>query len=178
MTSGSESCSIGSQSSSKPDVAKGDPIDANEEVIRAGMYPYWDADLKRATPSAFTSVEVSVSRVAILDFAHIVSIFKKDFNGRVHSDGESMEVRGTGQASVANVIQQAEEPTNDKNKSLSKVVLTVVEDKIENEPGATDNPAHALICGWDRENLTQSRKISRGLAKRLLDVFRWEPLPD
>ena len=142
------------------------------------MYPYWDADLKRATPSAFTAVEVSVSRLTILDFAQIVSIFRKDFNRRVHSDGESMEVRGTGRATVANVIQQAEEPTNNKNKSLPNVVLTVVEDKIENEPGATDNPAHALICGWDRENPSQSRKISRGLANRLLDVFRWEPLPE
>lgn len=159
-------------------MAKGDPIDADEEIVRAGMYPYWDADLKRATPSAFTSVEVSVSRLAILDLAHIVSIFKKDFNGRVHIDGEHMEVRGTGRAPVAKVIQQAEQPTNDKHNSLPNVVLTVVEDKIENEPGTTDNPAHALICGWDRENLTQSRKISRGLAKRLLDVFRWEPLPD
>ena len=157
-------------------MAKGDPIDVSEEVIRAGMYPYWDADLKRATPSAFTSVEVSVSRVAILDFDQIVSIFKKDFDGRVHPDGESIEVRGTGRAPVAEVIQQAEEPTN--HKSFFNVVLTVVEDRIENEPGATDNPAHALIRGWAREDLTQSRKISKGLAKRLLDVFKWEPLPD
>ncbi|HVK54060.1 MAG TPA: hypothetical protein VM532_03430 [Burkholderiales bacterium] len=159
-------------------MAKGDSVDAIEEVVRAGMYPYWDADLQRATPSAFTAAEVSVSRLAILDFAQIVSIFKSDFNGRVHPDGESMKVRSTGRATVANIIQQAEEPMNDKNKSLPNVVLTVVEDKIENESGATDNPAHALICGWSRENPTQSRKISRGVANRLLDVFRWEPLPD
>ena len=157
-------------------MAKGDPINANEDVIRAGMYPYWDADLKRATPSAFTSSEVSVSRLAVLDFAHIVSIFKNDFNGRVHADGKSMEVRAAGRARVSNVIRQAEEPTNDKTRF--SVVLTVVEDKIENEPGATDNPAHALICSWDRAKLTEPRKISRGLAKRLLDVFRWESLPE
>ena len=157
-------------------MAKGDPIDANEDVIRAGMYPYWDADLKRATPSAFTSSEVSVSRLAVLDFAHIVSIFKSDFNGRVHADGQSMEVRAAGRARVSNVIRQAEESTNDKTRF--SVVLTVVEDKIENEPGATDNPAHALICSWDRAKLTEPRKISRGLAKRMLDVFRWESLPE
>ena len=96
-------------------MARGDPVGATEEVVRAGMYPYWDDDLKRGTPSAFTSAEVSVSRLAILDFAQIVSIFKKDFNGRVHPAGESMEIRGTGRAAVANIIQQAEEPMNDKN---------------------------------------------------------------
>ena len=159
-------------------MAKGDPVAASEEVVRAGMYAYWDADLKRASPSAFTAAEVSVSRLAILDFAQIISIFKKDFSGRVHPDGESMDVRGTGRATVANIIQQADEPVNDKDKRLPKVVLTVIEDKIENEPGATDNPAHALICGWDRENPTQSREISRGIAKRLLAVFKWEPLPE
>ena len=158
-------------------MAKGDPVGGAEEVVRAGMYPYWDADLKRATPTAFTAVEVSVSRLAILDFARIVSILKKDFNRQVHPDGESMEVRGTGRATVVNIIQQAEEPADDKNKRLPNVILTVVEDKIENEQGATDNPAHALICGWDRENPSQCRKISRGVANRLLDVFMWEPLP-
>ena len=159
-------------------MANGDPVGASEEVVRAGMYPYWDADLKRATPSAFTAAEVSVSRLAILDFGQIVSIFRKDFNGRVHPDGESMEVRGTGCATVADIIQQAEEPMNDKNMSLPNVVLTVVEDKIENEEGATDNPAHALICGWDRDNTTRARKISRGVANRLLDVLKWKSLPD
>ena len=82
-----------------------------------------------------------------------------------------------GWAAVANIIQQAEVPMSDSDKSLPNVVLTVVEDKIANEPGATDNPAHALICGWSRESPTQSRKISRSVAKRLLDVFRWESLP-
>ena len=62
--------------------------------------------------------------------------------------------------------------------SLPNVVLTVVEDKIQNEPRVSDNPAHALICGWDRESPTQSRKITRGVAKRLIDVFSWQTLPD
>lgn len=159
-------------------MARGDPVAATEVVVRAGMYPYWDADLKRGTPSAFTAIEVSVSRLAILDFAQIVSIFRKDFNGRVHPAGESMEIRGIGRATVAVIIQQTEEPMNDKNKSLPNVVLTVVEDKIENEQGATDNPAHALICGWDREDPTQPRKISKGVARRLVDVFGWEPVPN
>lgn len=158
-------------------MAKGDPVAASEEVVRASMYPYWDADQGRATPSAFTAAEVSVSRRAILSLVQIVSIFEKDFNGRVHPGGESMKVRGVGWAAVANIIQQAEVPMSDSDKSLPNVVLTVVEDKIANEPGATDNPAHALICGWSRESPTQSRKISRSVAKRLLDVFRWESLP-
>lgn len=159
-------------------MAKGDPLAGCEEVVRAGMYPYWDADLKRATPSAFTAATVSVSRLAVLNYAQLVSIFKTDFGGRLHPDGESMEIRGAGRATVAKIIQQAEEPVDVINKSLPNVVLTVVEDKIENEPGVTDNPAHALICGWNRENPAQSRKISRGVANRLLNVFRWEPVHD
>jgi hypothetical protein len=159
-------------------MAKGDLINENEKVVRAGLYPYWDANLERASPSAFTQAEVSVSRLAILNFDQIVSIFKKDFNGRLHRDGESMEIRGIGRATVADIVKQTEKPLDDKNKSLPKVILTVIEDQIENDPKNSDNPAHALICGWDREDPTQSQKIPRSVAKRLLDVFSWKSLPD
>jgi hypothetical protein len=159
-------------------MAKGDLVHVSEEVVRAGMYPYWDADLNRVSPSAFTASEVSVSRLAILDFAEINSIFKKDFGGRFHRDGDSMAVRGTGRSIVKIILEQAELPMDDKNNGLPNVVLTVVEDEIKDEVNASDNPAHALICGWDRGDPTKSRKITRGVAKRLVDVFRWEPLID
>lgn len=159
-------------------MAKGDLVDISEEVVRAGMYPYWDAALNRGSPSAFTASEVSVSRLAILDYAQVVSIFKKDFDGRVHLDGDSMAVRGTGCAVVKSILEQAERPMDDKKNGLPKVVLTVVEDQIKGEKNACDNLAHALICGWDRGNPTQSLKITRGVAKRLVDVFRWVPLTD
>lgn len=159
-------------------MAKGDLVSVSEEVVRAGMYPYWDADLNRVSPSAFTATEVSVSRLAILQYAQIVSIFKRDFDGRVHRDGNSMAVRGTGRAVIKNILEQAELPMDDKNNDLPNVVLTVIEDEIKDEENVTDNPAHALICGWDRDNPTQSRKITRGVAKRLIDVFKWEPLTD
>jgi hypothetical protein len=159
-------------------MAKGESVGTSEEVVRAGLYPYWDADLKRATPSAFTAAEVSVSRLAILDLAQIVTILRKDFDGRVHPDGESMKVCGTGLGAVEKIIKQADAPKSDSSMTLPNLLLTVVEDKIENEPGATDNPAHALICGWDRMNPKQPRKISRGVATRLRDVFTWAPLLD
>lgn len=159
-------------------MATGDPVDETEEVIRAALYPYWDSDLKRASPAAFTQAEVSVSRLAILDFDQIVSIFKRDFDGRVHPDGPSMEIRGTGRAKVVEIIEQAEKPLNDKSKSLPNVVLTVVEDKIPDEASCSGNLAHALICGWDRESPHESKKITRGVAKRLIDVFNWVALPD
>jgi ribosomal protein S13 len=157
-------------------MSKGDPVDLDEKIVRAGMYPYWDAELRRATPSAFTASEVSVSRSAVLDLAQIISIFKTDFDDRVSTNGEPMRVRGVGQAIVNEVIRQAEEVPQEKNKELSNVVLTVIEDRIENEPGVSDNPAHALICGWKRENLAEPRKISRGVANRLLCVFKWDVL--
>jgi hypothetical protein len=89
-----------------------------------------------------------------------------------------MEIRGIGRATVADIVKQTEKPLDDKNKSLPKVILTVIEDQIKNDPKNSDNPAHALICGWDRENPTQSQKIPRSVAKRLLDVFSWKSLPD
>ena len=159
-------------------MAKGDLVDISEEVVRAGMYPYWDADLNRVSPSAFTATEVSVSRLVILDYAQVVAIFKKDFDGRVRRDGDSLSVRGTGRAFVKSILEQAEVPTDDKKNGLPKVVLTVVEDEIKGEKNASDNPAHALICGWDRGDPTQPLKITRGVAKRLVDVFRWVPLTD
>ena len=158
-------------------MAKGDQIAESELVVRAGRHPYWDPTLKRATPSAFTQTEVSVSRLAVLNIEGIVSIFNKDFGDRSDSNGESMRVRGFGQATVAQIIQEAEKPIGDPG-TVPNLVLTVVEDKIENDPNTTDNPAHALICGRDREDPSQSRKISRGVAKRLLDVFSWTAIPE
>ena len=157
-------------------MAKGDEICESEEVVRAAMYPYWDADQGRGTPSAFAATEVSVSRLAICDLEQIISIFKADFDGRVHPDGSSMDIRGFGQGRVASIISQAETPMQNSTE-LPNVVLTVNEDPISNETGVTNNPSHALICGWDRENPSQPRKISRGVAKRLLNIFSWNPLP-
>ncbi len=158
-------------------MAKGDPIRAEEEVVRAYRYPYWDPTVNRGTTSAFTEAEVSVSRLAILDFERIVAIFKADFDGRVYPDGSSMQLRGTGRATVSDIVRQADQPTDPKSKEPPNVVLTVNEDKIENEPGNTNNPAHALICGWERANSTQPRRIPRGVANRLLGLFGWTALP-
>ena len=149
-------------------MASGDQLAAAEEVVRAGMYPYWDHQLNRGTPSAFTQKEVSVSRLSVLGLAEIVSIMQREFDARVHPAGESMAVRGTGIASVQQVVQQAQVPMEDN--SLPNVVLTVVEKPM---PG---NPAHAEICGWDRHTPDQARKIPRGIAKRLVDLFIWAPL--
>jgi len=154
-------------------MAKGDRLDDTEDVVRAGMYPYWDADLRRVSPSAFTQEEVSVSRLAVLTRDQIVSIFERDFGARVDGEGNAKKVRGIGTAKVADIVQQAEMPLQG---NLPDLVLTVIEDGIENEPGCTNNPAHALICGHSRANLQQPKKITRGVAKRLVDIFDWEVL--
>lgn len=156
-------------------MAKGDRLVDTEEVVRAGMYPYWDADLRRASPSAFTQEEVSVSRLTVLSRDRIVSIFEQDFGARVDAEGNSKKVRGVGIAKVADIVQQAEIPLQG---SLPDLVLTVVEDQVENQPKCADNPAHALICGRSRNNPEQRKKITRGVAKRLVDIFDWEVLAD
>jgi hypothetical protein len=78
---------------------------------------------------------------------------------------------------VSDIVQQAEQPTDPKSKEPPNVILTVDEDKIENEPGITDNPAHALIRGWERANPDQARRIPKSIAKRLLDLFGATALP-
>lgn len=141
----------------------------NEEVARAGMHPYWDEDTQRATPSAFKQAEVSVSRLAILNIDEIVSILRSQFDHRSHSDGESKRIRGVGTAIVEAIIEQAEVPMKDSGNILPNIVLTVIEDAIDG------NNAHALICGWERNNRTQSKKITAGVANRLLKLFDWKP---
>lgn len=155
-------------------MAKGDAIGGTEEVVRAAMYPYWDEAQKRATPSAFTQAEVSVSRLAIWDLAEILSTLEKTFNHRVHPDGVSLTIRGVGRAKVADILRQSEEPIDATKPDFPPVFLTVVEDPIKDEPRQVDNPSHALICGWHRNNRLQSRRISKGVANRLLKIFSWE----
>lgn len=155
-------------------MAKDDPVDVAEDVVRAGMYPYWEPALKRATPAAFTSEEVSISRLAILDLASIIAIFQSDFDQRTHPDGESMAIRGVGCANVGDILRQVDEPIDAKKGTLPPVVLKVVEDPIENEVGSANNLSHALIRGLDRENPAQPKKITRGVANRLLSIFKWE----
>ncbi|WP_143322695.1 hypothetical protein [Candidimonas nitroreducens] len=128
-------------------MAKGDLLGDTEEVVRAAMHPYWDADLHRASPSAFTQEEVSVSRLAVLSRDQIVSIFEQDFGSRVDSEGVAKKVRGIGTANVGDIVRQAEEPLL---VNFPDLVLTVIEDRIEDEPGYANNPAHALICGHSR----------------------------
>lgn len=76
-----------------------------------------------------------------------------------------MQLRGTAQAVVSDIVRQAEQPIDPKSKEPPNVVLTVNEDKIENEPGITDNPAHALISGWERANPTRARRIPKKVSQ-------------
>ncbi|TAM10910.1 MAG: hypothetical protein EPN56_11950 [Rhodanobacter sp.] len=149
-------------------MATGDPLAEDEEVVRAYMHPYWDDNVKRATRSAFTDTNVSVSRLAICDINKIVAIFKKDFEGR-------HDIKAIGCAKVAAIIQAAEEPADGKKPP---VILRVVEDPIKGDPRATDNPAHALICGRDRNSPNQPKKITGGVANRLLRLFKLVAFPE
>lgn len=158
-------------------MAKGDLLNPAETVVRAVMHPYWDENVGRVTPSAFVETEVSVSRLSICSLDQILAIFKADFDQRVASDGTSKRIRGYGVASVADVVNQVDRP-REEDQRLPDVCVTVIEDPIKDEPPSTDNPAHALICGWDRQDRARPRKISRGVAKRLLDTFSWTSVPE
>jgi len=149
-------------------MAAGDPLAENEEVVRAYMHPYWDDNVKRATKSAFAYTDVSVSRLAVSDISQIVAIFKKDFEGR-------NDIKAIGCAKVAAIIQAAEELIDGKK---SPVVLRVVEDPIKDDPHVTDNPAHALICSRDRNSPNQPKKITSGVANRLVRLFKLMTFPE
>lgn len=158
-------------------MAKGDEIASVEIVVRALMHPYWEPNLKRISPSIFEGQDISVSRPSVLPIADIVSIFRADFDHRVAPTGESKRIRGTGAALVSTVIEQADRVREEDGKR-PPIVARVVEDEIKDDPKYTDNPSHALIQGWDREDQTSPRKITKGVAKRLVDAFEWTMLDD
>ncbi|MFC5438512.1 hypothetical protein [Rhodanobacter ginsenosidimutans] len=149
-------------------MAAGDPLAGDEEVVRAYMHPYWDDNVKRASKSAFTCSNVSVSRLAIYDLNQIVEVFKKDFEGR-------NDIKAIGCAKVADIVQTAEELADGKR---SPITLKVIEDPIKDDLRATDNPAHALICSRDRNLPYQPKKITGGVANRLVRLFKLTTLSE
>lgn len=139
---------------------KGAAVDDDEVVVHAFMPPSWDEENRRATPSAFLGQDVSVSRLSVFTYERIVDIFRDDFDGRL---------RGTGQAVVSHVKQQAEMPL--ETGKLPKFFLRVLADPTEK------NPAHAVIHGVDRNDPTKAREIrTRTVAQRLLKLFGVTPV--
>jgi hypothetical protein len=160
-------------------MAKGDPLCEHEEIVRGLRYPYWSDEHQRGTPSAFTDRKTSVDRLAVLSLEEIIEILRAKFDHRVDPLGESMKIRAVGRARVCAVLAEAQKPVGQGKKAcLPPVVLTVIEDSIENEPGEVDDPAHALICAWKREDQSVARRVPSSVANRLLALFQVQVLTD
>lgn len=136
-------------------MAKGDTVNAEEEIVRALYSPYWDGE--RATARAFMELEVSVSRSAVLPYEEIVKIFKHDLDGS-GPDG-ARRVSATAAISVGQVI--------DLCLCNPATGVSVTEDPTEATDKFMANPAHAVVCGFDAAEPNNRRELSRGQANKI-----------
>ena len=113
-------------------MANGDVVADDEQIVRALYEPLWSVEKKRATSLAFTQVDVSVSRTAILPYASIVEIFKKDISA-------ASPVVVTCVTSVAVVS------TACANSREAGFTVAVVEDRVAASIDRSENQAHAEI---------------------------------
>ena len=132
-------------------MAKGDLVPADEELVRALYYPLWSAEHNRATSLAFTQMNVSVSRLAVLPYESIVAIFRADLKGKP-------TLVATCSATVADILKAcAEHPK-------AGLIVRVVEDPIEAAEGVSANPAHAEIRAFKPESPQIAAELTRGMA--------------
>lgn len=142
-------------------MASGDQINAEENVVRALVPPYWDPELGRGTPSAFAQEEVSVSRTAVTPLDNLVGVLRANIERPVDHPRGELRIAGLALVQVSAVLDAASENAD--------IALTVIEDP---EPG---NPAHALIrC--TNSTTGELRKLTRGVAKRICDSATHVPL--
>ena len=145
-------------------MARGDELQDEEELVRALYFPLWDEVRRRATTAAFCQTEVSVSRTRVLPYSEIVQIFKDDLNDKDLGNGRTRSVVAT--ATLRDIRRHCDDVP--ANEPPPPVVATVVEDPVACEPPLRDNPAHALIKGHDRSPPGEPRKLTKGMANRLL----------
>lgn len=137
-------------------------IGDEEELVRALHEPFWDAHNQRATKSAFTQSDVSVSRISILAYEEIVAIFQHDLN-RTSVQGKPAR-RVEASATVDAGAIRAECAAN----TAADVCVDIVIDPVVGDPIQIDNPAHALIQGRDRKTKLMPKKLSAGMANAIL----------
>lgn len=134
----------------------------DEELVRALHEPFWDAKTQRASKSAFTQEEVSVSRLAVMSYDEIVTIFQHDLNNSDANGGAGRVVGATA------IVAAGFVNTTCAANTLADVVVDIVEDPVINEPPQLDNPSHALIRGRDRSTRAEPRRITPGMASAIL----------
>lgn len=131
-------------------------VQDEEALVRALHEPFWDEKNKRATKSAFTQTDVSVSRIGIISYDEIVAVLQNDLNTDIRRVGATATLTAGSVRSVCSGNLKAD------------VVVEVVEDPILEQPGLSDNPSHALIQGRDRATRLIPKRITDGMAKELL----------
>lgn len=135
----------------------------DETLVRALLPPFWDERLKRASRSAFVGSEVSVSRPKILPYEQIIEIFKHDLNRAVDDSGGAGRMVG---ATATVLHKQVLEACDDTPPPLCFV--DVIADPVTASKGIMQNDSHALIRGRDRSDLSVPRKLTHGMANRIL----------
>lgn len=127
-------------------------VSGDESVIRGLHEPYWDPKLRRGTPSAFKGNRKSVNRPAVLSEEAIVEKLR-----------EKLETPTRRLEGIATICIDKLIACGASSDCEPTALLSVMEDPEE------DDPSHAEIMGtnWGR---TELRKISTGLAKKILDA--------
>jgi len=134
----------------------GESLDDGEELVRALIPPRWDRENQRVSASAFVDFECSVSRTAILTYEEIKAIYIADLhNPPDHPLSATISVS-------AGAVREA--CVSDK---AFTTLVRVDSDEVANDPaGYSDNPAHALIKGFDASGA--KRKLSRGMSSAII----------
>jgi len=136
-------------------MANGDAIGDDERIVRALYDPLWSVEKGRATSLAFTQIDVSVSRTAILPYDAIVEIFKKDISA-------ASPVVATCVTSVA-VVRTACASSHEAGFTVA-----VVEDRVEASANRSENPAHAEIRARSIADPRQKVRLTKGMANAIL----------
>ena len=136
-------------------MANGDVVADHERIVRALYEPLWSAKKRRATSLAFTQVDVSVSRTAILPYENIVEMFKKDISA-------ASPVVATCVTSVAAVS------TACASSHEAGFTVAVVEDRVEATANRSENLAHAEIRARSIADPQVKMSLTRGMANAIL----------
>lgn len=129
-------------------------VDGDEIVVRALHEPFWDAENKRGTPSAFGNGNlISVSRTSVLSESQIIQILKQDL------ETPDRRIEAIAEVSVERIVSCG----SSNDDADQGVFLSVVKDPTEN------NIAHAEIMGTDGDR-RRLKKISRGVGNKILQA--------
>lgn len=142
-------------------MAKGDVVAEHEELVRALYQPLWSSKHGRPASNAFCQTNASVSRTAILPYEEILKIF------HVYraSAAPASPVVATCRVFVSQVLEACKAFPEDG------VSANVIEDPIlEEQPGESDNPAHAEIRAWSSADAGVSTQLSRKMSQFILNV--------